>query len=951
MTDRLDELRESPSPGSAIRLALSDELRALLNADESGDTLGTVGLTQLYEYIAGRPGTGAAADRTSCLAVTEAAAEAERILACIEESEGGAARHDVPPSAAGPSGDGERDHTVGDAADDLVSDQVARQMGTVGPPEGPLLFNVPQRSDQATRNEAVETFELRDGPSDVTAYHDFRTLQIAFPHVWTEVFDGRLRQLGEELYQEYVKLNGFSGVDVDDATISTLDDLIALMERIRGLGRTVQDDLPTDLRSSPAVPEGTIFDFFGLGDLARRLFDPGGATQAEPQAAQSDVPAIDPTSRLHRLLSRLDKMLAEPYAFDVFARDSVNFGFIATYRQTWTPQNYQVGDLVSTVPLAPKEIRRYTTRRVAKKSRAVKELEDNLTSRRTDAADTSRVSSEIVDRAHEKSNFNLTAREALGGEGFTVESTQSAGGEQGKQSERVKREFRESVLKSAQEYKEQHRIEVETSDSSEQEETAFHEIQNPNDELTVTYLFYELQRTYRISERLHGLTPVVLVANEVPAPHEIDDAWLVQHDWILRRVVLDDSFRPALSYLTESFVGAEAKIRILEDTAVAQKKLVETLRQQLRTQDQILAANERDVLAAAQNLASSTRQEGLLDGILKIFDPLGITGDSDTGAVDAAETIVDYAKETRDRADRERARLTSQLEVAVSALQAAVDRLTAAVTEHYDKVAQIDRLRMHVKNNILYYMQAVWDLEPPDQRFFRLYNIDVPVVTAHTEDRRVTLRRDRGALGALLGHDTALVHLPVPEVTVSTKKLVEVADLDTVLAYRGNYSVFALKENNYFTLRMMQDYLEVGDDLRICDPDEANTYTVDELRERAACLHRTDEEAFGRHREQIKQLLVERLASARKDDDLVVVPTASLYIEALVGTHPLLEDFKLIHRALDVKRVQSDVRRTELENIRLAARSLRGNDEDPDVDRKIVVEGVAAPVTIQTDTA
>ncbi|VTZ59781.1 hypothetical protein EMEDMD4_1240009 [Sinorhizobium medicae] len=30
------------------------------------------------------------------------------------------------------------------------------------------------------------------------------------------------------------------------------------------------------------------------------------------------------------------------------------------------------------------------------------------------------------------------------------------------------------------------------------------------------------------------------------------------------------------------------------------------------------------------------------------------------------------------------------------------------------------RLRMHVKQNILFYMQAIWNHEPPDQRFFRL---------------------------------------------------------------------------------------------------------------------------------------------------------------------------------------------------------------------------------------
>lgn len=150
------------------------------------------------------------------------------------------------------------------------------------------------------------------------------------------------------------------------------------------------------------------------------------ATDTSP--ASSD--GLETSSRLYKLLSRLEKLLSERYAFDVFAKDSVNFGFLVTYRQTWVPQNYQVGDLVSTIPLAPKEVRRYTTRWVTKKTRAVKELEDRLQTRRTDASDTSRASTEIVEKAQNKTTFNLTAHESLGGEGFSVDSTQSAGGEQ-----------------------------------------------------------------------------------------------------------------------------------------------------------------------------------------------------------------------------------------------------------------------------------------------------------------------------------------------------------------------------------------------------------------------------------------------------------------------------------------------------------------------------------------
>ena len=677
------------------------------------------------------------------------------------------------------------------------------------------------------------------------------------------------------------------------------------------------------------------------------------ASAATRIARAADATAAKPlggSNRLYELLTQLQKLLSERYAFDVFARNSINFGILVTYRQTWEPQQYQVGELVSTIPLAPKETRRYTTKVIAKKTRAVKELEDNLQTRKTESSDTTRADGEIVKKAQERTNFNLSAEETFGGDGMSVKATQSGGGDSSKESAQVKKEMRESVLKSAQEYRQQHRMEVDASESEETEATTFHEIQNPNDELAVTYLFYELQRTYKISERIHELTPVILVANDVPAPHEIDDAWLVENDWILKRAILDDSFRSALDYLTESFVGAEVNIRILEANAVAQKDLVDRLNQQLQAQMGVLARNERSVEEAVFGLASSEQQQGIFNTIKRFFDPLGITGGADTGAVDAAQVMLEYAKQTVDRAERERARLLAQLDVATTALQAAVDKLCAAVREHYDRVAEIDRLRVHVKENILYYMQAIWRQEPPDQRFFRLYNLDVPVVVPDTSGQTVDLAANGHGgvamtLGGLLGEtETLTTTLPMPSVRVEKKKLVEVADLENVLAYKGNYMVFALKENNYVTLHMMQDYLDVGEELLVRDPDEAGNYSIEELQELATCVYRDDSDVFHEHRTEFRDLLIDRLTSPRKDNELVIVPTNSLYIECLVGTHPLLEDFKLIHRALDVKKVQAEVRRGELENIRLAARALEGEREDPDIEKKIIVEGAPSIV-------
>src|SRR5215469_755034 len=92
-----------------------------------------------------------------------------------------------------------------------------------------------------------------------------------------------------------------------------------------------------------------------------------GLLSTETRADTSDN-ALNGSSRLTQLLTKLDNLLSGKYAFDVFAKDSINFGIMVTYRQTWVPWNYQVGDLVSTIPLAPREMRRYTTRTVTKKT-------------------------------------------------------------------------------------------------------------------------------------------------------------------------------------------------------------------------------------------------------------------------------------------------------------------------------------------------------------------------------------------------------------------------------------------------------------------------------------------------------------------------------------------------------------------------------------------------------
>jgi hypothetical protein len=720
-------------------------------------------------------------------------------------------------------------------------------------------------------------------------------------------------------------------------SVTSIDDIKTLMGHAAELGRAVDN-------STPGANDQNLFD------AVRKIFDPLGSQQPSKPTPSSELEVTLPSvKRLTTLLEEIDKLLQQPYAFTVFQKRSSNFGIMVTYRQKWVPESYQVGDLVKTIPLAPRETRRYTTRQVTKKSRTTKEIENNLQARRSGADDTSRVDREIVSKAENRTNFKATADGSFGTEAWKVHATGEAGGDAAKASQDTKKDFREAVLKSAQEYKHDNRLEVETASSEEFESTTYNEITNPNDELTVTYLFYELQRTYHISEKIHRVVPVVLVANEVPRPDAIDDAWLIQHDWILRRVLLDDSFKPALDYLTTSFVGDELNLQILDNNAQAQRQVVDAVKAQVAAQVSIVEAAQRDLNTKMDVKGGLEFTEGILQTVKKVFDPFQITGATVTGTKEGMDTVANYAQEVFDRAQREKMRLLDQLGLATTALQAAVDKLSAAIREHFDKVAEIDRLRVHVKENILYYMQAIWNHEPPDQRYFRVFEIKVPIVKPKAANVPVGFNAnfDRWQDSAK-GDDTIEVPLPFPDIEIEWKPLVEVADLDEVLGYKGNYAIYRLKENNYLTYHMMQDYLEVSDDVTIRDPDDFANYTVDELQQLATCLYQRDRDAYKRHREEIQKMIIARLMSGRPEDDRVIVPTQSLYIEALPGTHPLLEEFKLLHRALDVKKVQGEVRHVELENLRLAARALKGKDEDPDIEKKVLIETEGSGVTVES---
>lgn len=253
-----------------LTLRDSAGLRTLIgdSANGAGSIGGSIALQKMIDYINQRS-AGSSVLSTSVFTECQADLEAEAMLNAIAGPP--AIETDTDPPEPGDLPDPTPE--AGEAKA-FVKGAVAGQMASATSPETRLNYgSVPRLPNSADRDmvqsSLMDTFQLRPGASDVTAYHDFHTLQIAFEHVWTQLFDGQIESLGRELYREYVKLKDFSGSTQPDLSVGSYDDLRRLIEEVRKLSQVVQEDLPRDLRGESTKDDGGSPVNHTMGDLGR----------------------------------------------------------------------------------------------------------------------------------------------------------------------------------------------------------------------------------------------------------------------------------------------------------------------------------------------------------------------------------------------------------------------------------------------------------------------------------------------------------------------------------------------------------------------------------------------------------------------------------------------------------------------------------------------------------
>jgi len=878
--------------------------------------------------------------------------------------------HDAspPPALPQPVSDG--------ITNDDLPTYIGRLLRDMPSPDVVLRPELAQkRPDQAAVEKAVNDFSLQKGPAEVPAFYDFNVLQIAFDHVWKQLFDERIpdlaytvNTLGQErfgvpnivssLFKNGRSLIGtyfaIAPVEVPpvvqrffDITKEEYNDMsVAVREALVAVANSI------DAKSNPKeVSSGGLLGILGVSVSRGLSIQNLRAIQALTEQGERLIDSVrhDNYYTLHRTLRDLHDRLTGKYNFTVFAADkdyhSVNFGLWNTYREVLTPSAYQAGRLLKTIPLAPGEEKKYSVKLTRTEKRSRKEARKNNSTLSSEQVSTSRVEADIMAKAQTKTNFGIVAEGDYDIGISSGKATTTFGVEALSESAQNRKDFREAVQKAAQSYNEEINREVVTETDATSEYVESGTLKNDNKELGVTYLLYELRKRYLLSEQLYRVMPVVLVAQEMPSPDQITESWVIANDWILNRCLLDDSFRPTLAYLANKSVGDDFALRELRKNLRQQRNLVATLQIEFSA-----ASMEADNRYKALERAISTRideehaeaTDGFGSDLLDFFGG----GGQDPQAAKARELA---AKDAHQYAVEKAEKAAQALRQEVNTLHTLTENYNKTLQERLDNETKVKRLLVHICSNITHYMHCIWSMEPPDQRYLRLYKVQVPVLELESRSYSVDVNvaddifaafrtpgteKHKAFLRGKLKHN--------PDGTFQTKPLVEVARLDQVVSCIGNYLVFEMKEHNALTQFMAAPYVDSA--FGAMDPDELANVNLEQFSRYVCCLHdKLPPGQFNAIKGELKAWLEKLLATPLRNGDEIVVPTGSLFIEALVDANPVIEDYLLKHRELDVFDVNEKVRRAGLENIRLAARLLNAEREDPDVDRKIVVEGTLLP--------
>lgn len=246
----------------------------------------------------------------------------------------------------------------------------------------------------------------------------------------------------------------------------------------------------------------------------------------------------------------LERGSLNSYDFTPFQAGSINLGLRLVYRQEWRSLGNQNGEIVRTIPLGPRQSEKVSIK-IMRRNKGTRQMESIVaTEKSTESSESSKDSSEIVEEATHNKQW-----EVGGGVEFDV-GFLKGGGDAGTQhdsaikSQESKKKLSETMQKTASKMRRETKVTVSTEKETSFEESYGSEIVNPNDEVAITYIYQRLQRQYEIHTYLAEVASVIFVAEELLPPEDINIEWIRRYDWIISKVLLDESFRETLTYIS-----------------------------------------------------------------------------------------------------------------------------------------------------------------------------------------------------------------------------------------------------------------------------------------------------------------------------------------------------------------------------------------------------------------
>jgi len=358
------------------------------------------------------------------------------------------------------------------------------------------------------------------------------------------------------------------------------------------------------------------------------------------------------------------------YPFELYLPHSWNIGIRLVYRQEWRPLGNQRGEVVRTIPLGPKQIEKVSTK-IVRRTKITKTAE-NLKSveQTTELTDTTKDSTEIVNEASNEFGWHAEVEATYNVDAIFYDAgvKASAGAKQNieERSKNMSNHLSETMQKTASKIRTETKTVVNTESESTYEVETASEIINPNEEIPITYVYSNLQRQYEIFTGLAEVQNVIMVAEPIPHPYEVDFEWVKKNDWILAKVLLDDSFRDALNSISQD-------PKPLDYTGLKDK--------------------------LEEKLERITGTGGLLEKFAEGFD-----GGFSLNQVD----MIQEAQKNYREALQKRFENLRQIEI--------IDE-------------KRDRLYDHIRRNILHYCRAIWKHEDPQQRLLRYKKLRISVPT------------------------------------------------------------------------------------------------------------------------------------------------------------------------------------------------------------------------------